>query len=90
MKLAVFPKPDTKNSTLIKRVYQKSKGIIVVDQKNNGSTETSKAVTVEEIEGKTVAVDGHSMSSLSEPPSGTTVAPQGQQPNLLQLKMPMQ
>jgi len=34
MKLADFPTPDRRNSTLIKRVYKKSKNLIVVNQKS--------------------------------------------------------
>jgi len=74
MKLAKFPTPDRKNSTLIKRVYRKSKNLVVVDQKSRASDATSKSASVvppaELIGGTNVAADGHSVSSLSEPPSG--------------------
>jgi len=74
MKAARFPTPDRKNSTLIKRVWRKSKDLVVVDQKSRSGDSASKTVSNEpqpaRIEGQTVVGDGQLISSLSEPPSG--------------------
>jgi len=58
MKAAGFPTPDRKNSTLIKRVWRRSKDLVVVDQKSRSGDSTSKTVSNEpqpaRIEGQTV------------------------------------
>jgi len=73
MKAEWFPTPDRKNSTLIKRVYRKSKSLVFVNQKSLSTNTMSKSVSAGGIiEGQTVAVDGQSVASLSEPLVGSS------------------